>query len=46
VADFGARLGAGWSGAQIDDVAVYLNERYYRFPCPPDLCPGAAAGKR
>ena len=46
VADFGARLDAGWSAAQIDDVAVYLNERYYRFPCPPSLCPGSAAGKR
>jgi mono/diheme cytochrome c family protein len=46
VADFGARLDAGWSAAQIDDVAVYLNERYYRFPCPQNLCPGSAAGKR
>jgi len=46
VADFGARLGAGWSGAQIDDVAVYLNERYYSFPCPAKLCPKPAPAKR
>jgi mono/diheme cytochrome c family protein len=46
IADFGARLDSRWSAAQVDDVAVYLNERYYRFPCPPALCPEAASGKR
>jgi len=46
VADFGARLKTDWTAAQIDDVAVYLNERYYRFPCPPKLCPGPAPAKR
>jgi hypothetical protein len=46
VADFGERLDAKWSAAQVDDVAVFLNERYYRFPCPPALCPDAAPGKR
>jgi mono/diheme cytochrome c family protein len=42
VADFGARVDAKWTAAQIDDVTVYLNERYYRFPCPPALCPKPA----
>lgn len=46
VADFGARLETGWTAAQIDGVAVYLNERYYRFPCPPKLCPSPAPARR
>jgi mono/diheme cytochrome c family protein len=32
VADFGARIDAKWTPAQIDDVTAYLDERYYRFP--------------
>jgi mono/diheme cytochrome c family protein len=43
VADFSAQLKTGWQSAQIDDVAVFLNERYYSFPCPPKLCPKPAA---
>ncbi len=39
VASFSAQLKTGWGGAQIDGVTVYLNERYYRFPCPAKLCP-------
>lgn len=27
-----------WSGDEIDDVTLYLNQRYYRFPCPQILC--------
>lgn len=46
VADFSAQLKTGWGAAQIDDVAVYLNERYYGFPCPPQLCPKPAPPKR
>lgn len=46
VADFSARLDTKWSSAQIDDVTVYLNERYYGFPCPPKLCPKPAPAKR
>lgn len=46
VAGFGAQLNAGWNDAQTDDVAVYLNDRYYKFPCPAALCPGPAPGKR
>ena len=46
VADFSMQLKTGWSGAQVDDVAVYLNERYYGFPCPTKLCPKPAPAKR
>lgn len=46
VADFSAQLKTGWSGAQVDDVAVYLNERYYSFPCPAQLCAKPAPAKR
>ena len=46
VADFSSQLKTGWSGAQVDDVAVYLNERYYGFPCPTKLCPKPAPAKR
>jgi len=46
VADFSTQLKTGWSGAQIDDVTVYLNERYYSFPCPAKLCPRPAPVKR
>lgn len=46
VADFSAQLKTGWKSAQIDDVAVFLNERYYSFPCPPKLCPNPAPAKR
>ncbi len=35
-------LGGTWNQAEIDAVAQYLNERYYHFPCPQDLC-GVAA---
>ena len=30
--------GGGWSADEIDAVALYLNQRFYRFPCPPTLC--------
>lgn len=46
VADFAGQLKTHWTAAQIDDVAVYLNERYYSFPCPPQLCPSPAPAKR
>ncbi|MCO5100486.1 MAG: hypothetical protein M9885_06270 [Burkholderiaceae bacterium] len=35
-------LGGAWQRDEIDAVAQYLNERYYHFPCPQDLC-GVAA---
>jgi mono/diheme cytochrome c family protein len=31
-------VGGSWSGDEIDDVTVYLNQRYYRFPCPQSVC--------
>jgi mono/diheme cytochrome c family protein len=33
-----AEVGGTWNGDEIDDVSVYLNQRYYRFPCPQTLC--------
>jgi mono/diheme cytochrome c family protein len=33
-----AEVGGGWSDDEIDDVALYLNQRYYRFPCPQSVC--------
>lgn len=38
VANFAAQLKVGWSPREVDDVAVHLNERYYRFPCDAPLC--------
>ena len=31
-------VGGSWSGDEIDDVTLYLNQRYYRFRCPPSVC--------
>ncbi|HLT27481.1 MAG TPA: hypothetical protein VK047_12420 [Zeimonas sp.] len=31
-------LGGSWRRDEIDAVAQYLNERYYHFPCPPEVC--------
>jgi mono/diheme cytochrome c family protein len=33
-----AEAGGVWTADEIDDVARYLNERYYRFPCPQVMC--------
>lgn len=33
-----AQVGGAWTADEIDDVTLYLNERYYRFPCPQKLC--------
>jgi mono/diheme cytochrome c family protein len=33
-----AEAGGSWSGDEIDDVAQYLNQRYYRFRCPQSVC--------
>jgi mono/diheme cytochrome c family protein len=33
-----AQVGGSWSGDEIDDVTLYLNQRYYRFPCPQSMC--------
>jgi mono/diheme cytochrome c family protein len=31
-------VGGSWGADEIDDVTLYLNQRYYRFPCPQNLC--------
>lgn len=33
-----AEAGGAWSADELDDVTFYLNERYYRFPCPQSWC--------
>ena len=33
--------GGSWSADEIDDVTLYLNQRFYRFPCPLTLCSAA-----
>jgi mono/diheme cytochrome c family protein len=35
--------GGRWSEDEIDDVTLYLNRRFYRFPCPQSVCPKQAA---
>lgn len=31
-------LGSDWGPSEVDDVSRYVNERYYGFPCPTDIC--------
>lgn len=38
VARWSKEVGGNWTGDEIDDVALYLNQRYYRFPCPSSVC--------
>lgn len=33
-----AEAGGSWSDEDIDDVALYLNQRYYKFPCAHKAC--------
>lgn len=28
-----------WTAEDTEDVSRYLNERYYKFPCPAEVCP-------
>jgi hypothetical protein len=44
VARWNGELGGGWSVDDIDDVTVYLNSRYYFFPCPESVCRRGQAG--
>lgn len=37
------QLGRAWRREEIDDVVVYLNERFYKYPCPASLCRAGAA---
>lgn len=45
VAHWQREVGAGWRPDEIDAVTHFLNERYYRLPCPTTICgvPRAAA---
>jgi hypothetical protein len=38
VARWDKELGGGWSPEDIDDVTVFLNGTYYRYPCPASVC--------
>jgi mono/diheme cytochrome c family protein len=46
VAHFASQLKTGWTLPDVDDVAVHLNEIFYKFPCDPPLCPNAEPGGR
>lgn len=37
-----ANVGTKWSAEEVDDVAAYLNGRYYKFTCPPSACPSTS----
>jgi mono/diheme cytochrome c family protein len=39
-------IGGEWRAEELDAVAEFLNDRYYRFPCPPAVCrePARAGG--
>ena len=38
VARWNATLALDWTAEEIDDVTLHLNNRYYRYPCPPTVC--------
>lgn len=38
VARWSATSGGDWRDEEVDAVAAWLNERYYRFPCPASVC--------
>lgn len=42
-----ASMGGAWREDEVNDVTTYLNELYYRYPCPPAICPEkkAASGR-
>lgn len=33
-----ATLDLRWEPEEVDDVTLYLNATYYRYPCPPSVC--------
>jgi hypothetical protein len=39
-----ARTGGAWREEEVNDVAADLNELFYRYPCPPPVCPEKKAG--
>lgn len=48
VARMQKNAGQDWSSAEINDVAAYLNELFYKMPCPSPDCgePQASTGER
>jgi len=38
VSRWNKNLALRWGDAEIDDVSVYLNNTYYRYPCPREVC--------
>ena len=38
-----AEVGGVWTADEIDDLTFYLNQRFYRFPCPQRWCRAAQA---
>ena len=38
VARWSGTAGSEWRDEDVDAVTVFLNQRYYRFTCPPDVC--------
>ncbi len=38
-----ATTGGDWKRDEVDQVSAYLNERYYRFDCPPAVCKAAGS---
>lgn len=43
VARWNAELGGAWTDEEIDAVTRYLNQRFYKFPCPALICKGDKA---
>jgi mono/diheme cytochrome c family protein len=39
-------MGGAWQEDELNDVTTYLNELYYKFPCPPAICPEKKADGR
>ncbi len=46
VARWNGNLGGTWSEEEIDDVALWLNERYYRLPVEDGRCVTPVAALR
>jgi mono/diheme cytochrome c family protein len=43
VSRWNASLGGDWTAEDIEDVAAYLNQRYYKHSCPDSVCPPGRA---
>ena len=46
VARMQKNAGQDWSSSEIGDVAAYLNEQFYKMPCPTQGCEGPQANAR